>query len=582
MSNDTHAEGSSNSPEEQSFDTHIIEPQPIEEPPVDTPPEPPPKQTPLPWKQIFIVFTVFICDIFAFTTLTPYIGYMILDFNLVEDGDERKVGYYSGFITSSYAVAQLFVAFFWGYLSDKRGRRPILIIGIIGSCVTSLLFGFSTNIYWAAICRMLYGALNGNVGIFKTYIGEITDKSNQARAFSFIGLSVGIGNVIGPMISGFLARPHIQYPDIFSKLNEGGLSIVADLLTKFPYLLLNVIVFLINFVGLIMAILFLKETNKALLAKQKEKEEQNIKQQETEEIELIEHREEEFSTIQENDLVSIVEDDVEHGTEPNVETIIQEEQTQTQEMQILIDAQDVMLKFKLPFTNNERVIGYPKWWPTNEILRNRSPLNSVLLQGTFGLALTAWVTIMPLWVLLPYDKRGLDFSTREIGILSAATGVIMVIYQLFLCPWVLKKLGPLVALRISAVILFMMFPFIPEIGLLAGENSQVAMWIVLIVVNSLRIACEQTMATGLNIMVNNSVTSANMGRLNGIALSVGAAARAIAPVSSAALFSASTFITIIPFDIHLVFILISALYLSMVVLTIGLTKTINEPKEVKV
>jgi MFS family permease len=92
---------------------------------------------------------------------------MVVDFGLVDDGDERKIGNYAGFIISAYPLSQFFFAFMWGYLSDKYGRRPILIIGVAGSAVCSLLFGFSTNIYWAVAVRAMLGALNGNNGIFK-------------------------------------------------------------------------------------------------------------------------------------------------------------------------------------------------------------------------------------------------------------------------------------------------------------------------------------------------------------------------------------------------------------------------------
>jgi MFS family permease len=90
-----------------------------------------------------------------------------MDFGLVPDGDKRKIGNYAGIIISAYPLSQFFFAFMWGYLSDKFGRRPILMIGITGSAICSLLFGFSNSLYWAVGVRAMLGALNANNGIIK-------------------------------------------------------------------------------------------------------------------------------------------------------------------------------------------------------------------------------------------------------------------------------------------------------------------------------------------------------------------------------------------------------------------------------
>lgn len=116
---------------------------------------------------------------------------MVKDFKLTDD--ERLVGYYAGVIASSYYFSQLFSSFVWGWISDRIGRRPVLLCGMIGTCITILLFGFSVNIYMAIAARFGFGLLNGNIGVFKTYLGEITDSTNQGKAFSMIGLAYGVG-----------------------------------------------------------------------------------------------------------------------------------------------------------------------------------------------------------------------------------------------------------------------------------------------------------------------------------------------------------------------------------------------------
>jgi MFS family permease len=72
-------------------------------------------------------------------------------------------------------------------ISDRVGRRPILLLGLIGNTVTMLLFGVSHSLWWCIMARSLCGILNGNVGVAKSMIGEITDSTNEASGFSIVG-----------------------------------------------------------------------------------------------------------------------------------------------------------------------------------------------------------------------------------------------------------------------------------------------------------------------------------------------------------------------------------------------------------
>ena len=112
------------------------------------------KITPLPKMKLFLITIMvknslkliiiqMICDKWTFTSIFPYVGFLITDFNVTDNLEE--VGYYAGLLASSYFVGQLLTAFFWGYLSDKYGRRPILLSGLLGSTIAALAFSFSTK-----------------------------------------------------------------------------------------------------------------------------------------------------------------------------------------------------------------------------------------------------------------------------------------------------------------------------------------------------------------------------------------------------------------------------------------------------
>lgn len=85
---------------------------------------------------------------------------------------------------------------FWGWLSDKKGRRPILLLGLIGNIVTMLVFGASQSLAMAILARLFSGLLNGNIGVAKTYLGEITDETNQAKGMSLISVTWGVGVIM--------------------------------------------------------------------------------------------------------------------------------------------------------------------------------------------------------------------------------------------------------------------------------------------------------------------------------------------------------------------------------------------------
>ncbi|KAL0482931.1 hypothetical protein AKO1_010370 [Acrasis kona] len=505
--------------------------------------------TPLPVGRLIVIFITFALDHLNFSTLAPYMGFMIADFNIVEDQDERKIGYYAGLLGSSYYCTQLFAAFIWGYMSDRIGRRPVILIGITGSCITSLLFGFSTNIYWAIGTRMLLGALNGNVGVCKTYIGEVTDKTNQAKAFSYVGMSFSTSLIAGPLIGGFLSRPVTQYPNLFKQD-----SIIKQFLTRFPYVLPNLVVFTLCVIGFVTAFIFIKETNKQVLEKTKDA--QDV---EADHVELIESTEDHTQ-----DAEVTLDNELAHPPSIHVDQL--KEITQEQEL-----TEMEQNTFKI----GSRTFTFPKWWPKNEITTTRAPLLTCFIYSLLGLVTISFQEVIPLWSLLPLSQKGLGFDPSKIGILGLVSGFVIGFLQIALMARILKKFGAMWAFRIASLIVVPFFPFYPEISYLGGNS--VLLWAVLIVVFFIRFSCTECMYTCMNLMMNNSVTSVSRGKLNGLAMSLISLMRAIGPAGGAALFSLSNFLPF-PFDVHLMFILFSVSFTIIFCISLALPKTINEPK----
>ncbi|KAH9167299.1 MFS general substrate transporter [Lactarius sanguifluus] len=173
------------------------------------------KPTPLPIFQILVLISVRLADSIAFNSITPYINQMFGELPIV-GGDGRKVGYYTGITMSAYFAAEAATVLQWNRLSDRVGRKPILLLGLLGTTVSITMFGLSRSFWKLALCRFLSGALNGNIGVLKSVLTELTDDSNIARGFSLLPLVAVTSHVIGPFIGGVFSRPQDRWPDSFS------------------------------------------------------------------------------------------------------------------------------------------------------------------------------------------------------------------------------------------------------------------------------------------------------------------------------------------------------------------------------
>lgn len=209
-----------------------------------------------PWTQLLVVSLVRFSEPIAFTSLFPYVYFMVKDFHIAPN--DAEVSKYSGYLSSCFALCQVVSAYHWGQFSDIYGRKYALSLGLIGTCTSLMIFGFSKNFYMALIARCMMGLLNGNVGVLRTMIGEIaTERKHQALAFSTMPLLFQFGSVVGPMIGGFLVFKQAHGEKIPHWIPDW----LKDLVHAYPYVLPNIVVSILLMLGLINAILFLEETH---------------------------------------------------------------------------------------------------------------------------------------------------------------------------------------------------------------------------------------------------------------------------------------------------------------------------------
>lgn len=92
-------------------------------------------------------------------SIFPYVYYMVKDFGMTEDN--AKISLYAGMVTSAFTFAEFSTGMLWGRLSDKVGRKPILLMGLVGTALSVLVFGFAPSLPVALLARALGGLLNG-------------------------------------------------------------------------------------------------------------------------------------------------------------------------------------------------------------------------------------------------------------------------------------------------------------------------------------------------------------------------------------------------------------------------------------
>jgi MFS family permease len=128
-----------------------------------------------------------------------------------------------GLIISSYSAMQFLFSPVWGALSDRLGRRPLLILGLFGSAVSYIVFGLADTIGVLLASRVIAGIMGANIPVAQAYIADTTTVEQRARGMGLIGAAFGLGFIFGPAIGGFLSRWGYGVPGFAA----AGLSFLA-------------------------------------------------------------------------------------------------------------------------------------------------------------------------------------------------------------------------------------------------------------------------------------------------------------------------------------------------------------------
>lgn len=442
---------------------------------------------------------------------------MVIDFGY----DPKNAGYIGGWLTSTYFMAQFVTNIVLGSLSDVRGRRKILLLGMAGNTITSLFFGFSKRLWMAVMARALSGLLNGNIGVLKSYIREITDDTNQSTVYSYRSIGFAIGTILGPLGGGALARPIQQYPDWFE--NRGVLSM-------FPYILPCIVASIICLIAFTISYLYLEETV---------------------DINRYKFTEEESESIELENL----DEDVE-----------------------LEDQEQVIDLNEKPNTNNRPLTfkgALKKLFKDFLVaMRDKNVFITIFLYALLSFNWLCFDEVFSFWSIRNISDGGIDFSTLNIGVAQSISGVGMILIQMFIYVPMDKKFGSLKMFIMSSLLLFPVFLYTPYLNLVA--HNRVALWFCISIIMIFKSGLGTSGMAAINLLINNSATSQVVGSVNGMSASVASLSRIVAPVVGGSLYAWTNSNNLgFPLDFHLPFFMMATITLIISSISLVLNSDVN-------
>ena len=144
-----------------------------------------------------ILFLIVVIDLIGFGIIIPLLPL----YAEVMDADPATVG----LVMATYSLAQFVAAPFWGRMSDRVGRRPVLLISLFGAILGYVWLGFANNIWMLFGARAVGGFMAGNISTAFAYVADVTTRETRAKGMGMIGAAFGLGFIIGPAIGGILA-----------------------------------------------------------------------------------------------------------------------------------------------------------------------------------------------------------------------------------------------------------------------------------------------------------------------------------------------------------------------------------------
>ncbi|KAI9675279.1 MAG: hypothetical protein M1817_001181 [Caeruleum heppii] len=455
-------------------------------------------ESPLPKRQLAVLAVIALAEQTALNSISPYLPEMASTFPEV---DVRQVGLYVGLIASSYAFAQFATGFFWGWLSDRVGRKPVILIGTAVTAACFIAFGFCKTLWQAVLVQLIMGFFNGNQGVVSTCLGEITDRSNQSKAFVFLPVIYGLGGITGPIVGGLLVK-------------EGS---------RYPYLPPNLFSASVLIVDLVLATAFMEESL-----------------EEARDLPPLGKRVEnifawlwQFTSSTRPSYLRLNSREHQrrhaHGHADGIDGSLNETESDSD------TASQASIPALLPTQFHE--LG------TKEVF-HRDTILLLVTYLIFQLSNISFNSLYPIFASSP-APTGRNLSPQEIGLSLSFAGAITILFQVGIFGKLREKMGNRATYRVSLAGFMLAFLLMPFVGYksspsLAGLDGKIWLWVEIGAVLLIKtVASVGGLTSALLLITNSAPNHSVLGRLNGLAQTLSAAGRAAGPFLSGGLFSLS-------------------------------------------
>ena len=455
------------------------------------------------------------------TSLQSYMFYQLKSFDPSQSDD--AISSQAGLLAAAFTAAQFVTAIPWGRAADSElfGRKSVILIGLLGTMISALGFGFSRSFYTAVFWRVLGGALNGNVGVMRTMITEIIlEKRFQSRAFMLLPMTFNVGVIVGPILGGLLSDPVSQYPGLFGEGSVMGGTEGVWWMKHWPYALPNIASAMFLFVSAAMLFLGLDETH-----------------------EMLRGRRDVGRTIGRS-LMKLV---VWKGDGTSYSAVPTSDDSETS---IMADVELQSQKsVKTPMKKRQK-LPISRIWTKNVIITLCAHGSLAFHVGTFN---ALWFIFLstPRWdpknpqppsLIHPsfpiHFNGGLALTPAHIGFALSILGVIGIFLQLVVYPSWSGRYGVVRSYRYSLFLFPICYTLTPYLSLLPsttappGEATGPLLWLGITLILSIQVMARTFALPGTTILVNNSCPHPNvLSTYHGIAQSISSAVRTVGPAS---------------------------------------------------
>ena len=514
-----------------------------------------------------LIHTVQLNEGYQLNTILPFVVFMIRDF----DFSEESVGLYAGLLTATFALCQFLSSYFWGWISDVYGRRIALLLGVSVSCIAIIIFGLSKSYAQAISARAIAGIFNGNIGVARAYIADITDSKNRSFAFSIFAIAFSGGIILGSAAGGGLIHSYELEEDGTHRPSESVLPFWI-FQYDYPYLPPCILGACISLFAFILIAIYITDIKKGKSFQQTAESTSNYTDFVDNTLkETVESQSRSLplmsmdgvsakrSTMRDNnsiynrDDMSIPISDKQNKsmTLNNMDELIETSLVDGNVYGTATSAlHDVLKSFhtfepekrKLLDTNNETLDENKESLMENwksiktlpQLFRYTNLAHALVINSTMMLMLVTWNAMVPLLM-----AQTLEFDSTEIGIQMAFCGIVLFIFTWYIQPPIMKKYNYKFLYVMFGSIMVIVIILFPSIAVIPNINN-LNKWLLLVIVSvigSFKFAAATNLVVTSFCFINNSVPKHTLGRANGLGQALGSGLRGLGPLVGGSLWS---------------------------------------------